>query len=124
MRIGLGAAALALGIVATACSNGTSGGGTTTLTRTKPKTTHHAQSPTEFHRRKKSSIAVRHVSGDRIVASLQVPPWQVALWVPDRAIDKSAIAGLDLSALRGPAEAAAPRRVGNRNLQVCCLSAR
>lgn len=47
-------------------------GGTTTATRTKPKTTHHAQTPAEFHRRKKSSIAVRHVSGDRIVAMIEI----------------------------------------------------
>ncbi len=48
------------------------GGGTATLTRTKPKTTHYAQTPAEFHRRKKSSIAVRHVSGDRIVAMIEI----------------------------------------------------
>lgn len=48
------------------------GGGTATLARTKPKTTHYAKTPAEFHRRKKSSIAVRHVSGDRIVAIIDV----------------------------------------------------
>jgi hypothetical protein len=48
------------------------GGGTGTLSRTKPKTTHYAQTPAEFHRRKKSSIAVRHVSGDRIVAMIEI----------------------------------------------------
>lgn len=48
------------------------GGGTATLARTKPKTTHYAQTPAEFHRRKKSSIAVRHVSGDRIVAMIEI----------------------------------------------------
>ena len=47
-------------------------GGTATLARTKPKTTHYAQSPPEFHRRKKSSIAVRHVCGDRIVAMIEI----------------------------------------------------
>lgn len=47
-------------------------GGSTTLTRTRPKTTHYAQTPAEFHRRKKSSIAVRHVSGDRIVALIEI----------------------------------------------------
>ncbi len=47
-------------------------GGTATLARTKPKTTHHAQTPAEFHRRKKSSIVVRHVSGDRIVAMIEI----------------------------------------------------
>ena len=48
------------------------GGGTATLTRTRPKTTHYAQTPAEFHRRKKSSIVVRHVSGDRIVAMIEI----------------------------------------------------
>ena len=48
------------------------GGGTATLTRTKPKTTHAVRTPAEFHRRKKSSIAVRHVSGDRIVAMIEI----------------------------------------------------
>jgi hypothetical protein len=43
-----------------------------TVTRTKPKSTHYAQTPAEFHRRKKSSIAVRHVSGDRIVAMIEI----------------------------------------------------
>lgn len=50
----------------------TSGGGAATLTRTRPKTTHHAQTAAEFHRRKKSSIAVRHVSGDRLVAMIEI----------------------------------------------------
>jgi hypothetical protein len=50
----------------------TSNSRTSTLTRTKPKTTHYAQTPAEFHRRKKSSIAVRHVSGDRIVAMIEI----------------------------------------------------
>jgi hypothetical protein len=47
-------------------------GGIATLNQTKPKTTHYAQTPAEFHRRKKSSIAVRHVSGDRIVAMIEI----------------------------------------------------
>jgi hypothetical protein len=47
-------------------------GGTATLARTRPKTTHYAQTPAEFHRRKKSSIVVRHVSGDRIVAMIEI----------------------------------------------------
>jgi hypothetical protein len=47
-------------------------GGSATVTRTKPKATHYAQSPVEFHRRKKSSIVVRHVSGDRIVAMIEI----------------------------------------------------
>lgn len=48
------------------------GGGTATLTRTKPKTRQYATSSVEFHRRKKSSIVVRHVSGDRIVAMIEI----------------------------------------------------
>ena len=47
-------------------------GGTATLTRTQPKTTHAAETPAEFHRRQKSSIVVRHVSGDRIVAMIEI----------------------------------------------------
>lgn len=47
-------------------------GGIATLARTKPKTTYYAQTPAEFHRRKKSSIVVRHVSGDRIVAMIEI----------------------------------------------------
>jgi hypothetical protein len=48
------------------------GSGAPTLTRPRPKTTHYAQTAAEFHRRKKSSIAVRHVSGDRIVAMIEI----------------------------------------------------
>jgi hypothetical protein len=51
---------------------GAEGNAIATLTRTKPKTTHYARTPAEFHRRKKSSIAVRHVSGDRIVAMIEI----------------------------------------------------
>jgi hypothetical protein len=47
-------------------------GNTATLKRTRPKTKHYAQTPAEFHRRKKSSIAIRHVSGDRIVAMIEI----------------------------------------------------
>jgi hypothetical protein len=47
-------------------------GGPTTLVRSRPKTTHFAKTPAEFYRRKKSSIAVRHVSGDRIVAMIEI----------------------------------------------------
>ncbi|MCI0362206.1 MAG: DUF4058 family protein [Planctomycetaceae bacterium] len=50
----------------------TPGGGTATARRTRPKTTHFAETPSEFHRRRKSSIAVRHVSGDRIVAMIEI----------------------------------------------------
>jgi len=38
-------------------------GGTASLTRVRPASTHHAVTPAEFHRRKRSSIPVRHVSG-------------------------------------------------------------
>ena len=48
------------------------GGGAATVTQTKPKTTHYAQTTAEFHRRQKSSIVVRHVSGDRIVAMIEI----------------------------------------------------
>jgi hypothetical protein len=47
-----------------------SGAGAATLRR--PRTQFSAETDAEFYRRKKSSIAVRHVSGDRIVAMLEV----------------------------------------------------
>jgi hypothetical protein len=44
-----------------------------TLTQTRPKTRFTAEIPdSEFYRRKKSSIAIRHVSGDRFVALLEI----------------------------------------------------
>lgn len=39
---------------------------------TKPQTQFTAETAGEFYRRKKSSIAIRHVSGDRIVAMLEI----------------------------------------------------
>lgn len=50
------------------------GGGTATLTalQTRPHTRFTAQTDVEFYRRKKSSIVVRQVSGDRIVAVLEI----------------------------------------------------
>jgi hypothetical protein len=48
------------------------GEATTTTVRTRPRTQFTAESDAEFYRRKKSSIAVRHVSGDRIVAMLEI----------------------------------------------------
>jgi hypothetical protein len=51
----------------------TAGGGpaaTATLTRPTARFTAHADA--EFYRRKKSSIVIRHVSGDRIVAVLEI----------------------------------------------------
>lgn len=50
----------------------TSSGNTTTMVRTPPKSQFRAETDVEFYRRKKSSIVVRHVSGDRIVAMLEV----------------------------------------------------
>ncbi len=50
-----------------------SGGvGTMTARQTRPQTRFVAETDAEFYRRKKSSIAVRHVSGDRIVAMLEI----------------------------------------------------
>jgi hypothetical protein len=43
-----------------------------TATRTRPKTSYSAETAAEFYRRKKSSIVVRHVSGDRIVAMVEI----------------------------------------------------
>ena len=51
------------------------GGGTVaTATRlqTRPQTRFTAETEAEFYRRKKSSIAVRHVSGDRLVAIVEI----------------------------------------------------
>jgi hypothetical protein len=58
-------------------SGDVAGGGTSTLTQTKPtqtkpKTTHYAETSAEFHRRQKSSVVVRHVSGDRSVAMVEI----------------------------------------------------
>ena len=45
-------------------------GGTTTLTR--PKTKFFQESDTEFYLRKQNSISIRHVSGDRVVAMVEI----------------------------------------------------
>jgi shikimate kinase len=37
---------------------------------------------------------------DRVLASLPVEPWQVAVWIPERAIAKDGLRGLDLAAAR------------------------
>jgi hypothetical protein len=50
----------------------TSTGGSATALRTRPRTRFTAQTEAEFYRRKKSSIVVRHVSGDEIVAMLEI----------------------------------------------------
>jgi hypothetical protein len=47
-----------------------SGGGI--ATRPRPQTRFTAETATEFYRRKKSSVVVRHVSGDRMVAVLEI----------------------------------------------------
>ena len=46
------------------------GGGVATQTR--PKTTYFTELPGEFQQRKKSMVAVRHVSGDHIVAIVEI----------------------------------------------------
>lgn len=52
------------------CSAGN--GATATALRTRPKTRFSAKTDVDFYRRKKSSVVVRHVSGDRIVAMLEI----------------------------------------------------
>ena len=47
-------------------------GGTAIALASRPQTRFTAQTEKEFYRRKKSSIVVRHVSGDRIVAMLEI----------------------------------------------------
>jgi hypothetical protein len=41
-------------------------------TQPRPETRFTAETSTEFYRRKKSSVVVRHVSGDRIIAVLEI----------------------------------------------------
>ena len=48
------------------------GGGTTTALARRPKTRFTAVTDNEFHRLKKSAIVVRHVSGDRMVAVVEI----------------------------------------------------
>jgi hypothetical protein len=45
---------------------------TATRLQTRPRTRFTAETETEFYRRKKSSLVVRHVSGDRVVAILEI----------------------------------------------------
>jgi hypothetical protein len=47
-------------------------GNTATIVRTRPRTQFSAETDTEFYRRKKSSIAIRHISGDRLVTMLEI----------------------------------------------------
>jgi hypothetical protein len=46
--------------------------GTATALQTRPQTRFTAQTDAEFYRRKKSSVAVRHISGDRMVAMIEI----------------------------------------------------
>lgn len=57
-----------------ASSDFEAGGGSasTTALEARPQTRFMAETEAEFYRRKKSSIAVRHVSGDRIVAMVEI----------------------------------------------------
>lgn len=48
------------------------GGGAASALQTRPQTRFMAETDAEFYRRKKSSIAVRHVSGDRVVAIVEI----------------------------------------------------
>jgi hypothetical protein len=47
-------------------------GGCVATLRSKPQTRFHFETAAEFYRRKKSSIVVRHVTGDRIVAMIEI----------------------------------------------------
>jgi len=54
-------------------STGSNGGvATAAMLRTRPRTRFTAETDAEFYRRKKSSLVVRHVSGDRIVAMIEI----------------------------------------------------
>jgi hypothetical protein len=48
------------------------GPGTATALQSRPQTRFTARTDAEFYRRKKSSIVVRHSSGDRIVAMIEI----------------------------------------------------
>lgn len=51
---------------------GSDGGGTATLARTKPKAAHTARKIGGIAQRRKSLVAVRHVTGDRVVAMIGI----------------------------------------------------
>ncbi len=53
-------------------ANDPSGGGVAAALLTPPKTRFMVETDAEFYRRKKSSIVVRHVSGDHIVAMVEI----------------------------------------------------
>jgi hypothetical protein len=48
------------------------GAAPTTLLQTRPQSRFTAETEAEFYRRKKSSVVVRHVSGDRIIAIIEI----------------------------------------------------
>ena len=53
-------------------SDGAGSAATALALQTRPKTRFTAETDAEFYRRKKSSIVIRHVSGDRIVAMVEI----------------------------------------------------
>jgi len=67
------------------------GNGTATALRTRPRTRFVAEIDAEFYRRKKKAVAVRHVTGDRLVAIVEiVSPGNKAAQKPFQAfIDKA-----------------------------------
>ena len=56
----------------TGAANWGSSGGTAVLTQPRPKTSYKVQSDQEFYRVKKKNIAIKHVSGDRVVAVVEL----------------------------------------------------
>src|SRR6266404_2172452 len=48
------------------------GAPSSTALQTRPQSRFTAQTDSEFYRRKKSSIVIRHISGDRIVAMIEI----------------------------------------------------
>jgi hypothetical protein len=57
---------------ASADQTGEPGPASTTLVQTRPEARFTAETDAEFYRRKKSSVVVRHVSGDQVVAMLEI----------------------------------------------------
>lgn len=53
-------------------SDSSHSGATTALLSTRPQTRFTAETDNDFYRRKKNSVVVRHVTGDRIVAMLEI----------------------------------------------------
>jgi hypothetical protein len=53
-------------------TGGGEGAATATMLEARPQTRFVAEADAEFYRRKKSAIVVRHVSGDRIVAMVEI----------------------------------------------------